>query len=56
MTQSVKRLTLAQVMISRFMSLSRTWGSVPTAQSLGLASNSEPSSLSALHSVALSQK
>ena len=34
MAQSVKRLTLAQVMISWFMSSSPTLGSVLTAQSL----------------------
>ena len=39
--QSVKPLTSAQVMISRLMSLSPTWGSVMIAESL------EPASVSA---------
>ena len=46
--QSVKRLTSAQVMISWFMGLSPTSGSVLTAQSLELASDSVSPSLSAL--------
>ena len=45
--QSVKRLTSAQVMILRIMSLSPTLGSVLTAQSLEPASDSVSPSLSA---------
>ena len=44
--QSIKRLTLAQVMISQLMSLSPMWGSVLTAQSLKPASDSVSPSLS----------
>ena len=40
MAQSVKRLTLAQVMISRFLSSSPASGSVPTAQGLEPPSDS----------------
>ena len=47
MSQSVKRPTLAQVMISRFLSSSPTSGSVLTARSLEPASDSVSSSLSA---------
>ena len=47
MAQSVKRLTLAQVMILQFVSSSPTSGSVLTAQSLEPASNSVSPSLSA---------
>ena len=57
MAQSVKRLTLAQVMISQLASLSPVSGSVLTAQSLVPASDSVSPSLSALpqsHSVSLS--
>ena len=43
--QSVERLTLAQVMISRFVSLSPALGSVLTAQSLEPASDSVSPSL-----------
>ena len=46
--QSVKRLTLAQVMISRFVSPSPMSGSVLIAQSLEPASDSVPPSLSLL--------
>ena len=46
--QWVKHLTSAQVMISRFVSLSPTSGSVLTAQSLEPASASVSPSLSAL--------
>ena len=46
--QTVKRLTLAQVMISWFMSSSPMLGSVLTAQSLEPASDSVSPSLSAL--------
>ena len=46
MAQSVKRLTLAQVMISQFVSLSPTLGSVLTAQRLEPASYSASPSLS----------
>ena len=49
----VKRLTSAQVMISRFLSLSPTSGSVLTAQSLEPASDSVSPSLSAPPSLAL---
>ena len=45
--QSVKRLTSAQVMISRFVSLSPVSGSVLTAQSPEPASDSVSPSLSA---------
>ena len=45
MAQSVKHPTLAQVMISPFVSLSPTLGSVLTAQSLGPASDSVSLSL-----------
>ena len=45
--QSVKRPTSALVMISRFMSLSSTSGSVATAQSLEPALDSVSPSLSA---------
>ena len=58
--QSVERLTLAQVMISRFVSLSPTSGSVLTAQSLEPASDSVSPSLSAppllMFCLSLSQK
>ena len=58
MAQSVKRLTSAQVMVSQFVSSSRTSGSMPTAQSLEPASDSVSSSLSlflsCLYSVSLS--
>ena len=56
--QSVKRPTLAQVMISRFLSLSPMLGSVLTVQSLEPASDSVSPSLSAptLLSFSLSQK
>ena len=47
MAQSVKRLPSAQVMISRFMSLSPASGSVLTAQSLEPALDSVSPSLSA---------
>ena len=40
MVQLVKRLTLAQVVISRFVGLSPTSGSLLTAQSLEPASDS----------------
>ena len=43
--QSVKRLTLVQVMISRFVSLSPMSGSVLTAQSLEPVSDSVSPSL-----------
>ena len=46
MAQSVKHLTLAQVMISHFTSLSPTLGSVLTAQRLEPASNFVSPSLS----------
>ena len=46
--QLVKRLTLAQVMISQFVGLSPASGSVLTAQSLEPASDSLSLSLSAL--------
>ena len=48
MAQSVKCLTLAQVMISLFMGSSRVSGSVLTAQSLGPVSDSVSPSFSAL--------
>ena len=47
MAQSVMHLTLAQVMISQFMSLSPASDSVLTAQSLEPASDSLSPSLSA---------
>ena len=47
MAQSIKHLTSTQVMISWFMSLSPTSGSVLTAQSLEPASDSVSPSLSA---------
>ena len=47
MAQSVKRPALAQVMISRFMSLSPVKGSVLTAQSLEPILDSVSPSLSA---------
>ena len=47
MAQSVEHLTLAQVMISRHVSSSPVSGSVLTAQSLDLASDSGSPSLSA---------
>ena len=47
MAQWVKRLTLAQVMISRLVSSSSMSGSVLTAQSLEPASDSVSSSVSA---------
>ena len=46
MAQSVKRSTLAQVMISRFTGLSHTSGSVLIARSLEPASDSVYPSLS----------
>ena len=52
-TQLVKRLTSAQVMISWFMSWSPVLGSVLTAQSLEPASDSVSSSLSAFAQLAL---
>ena len=45
--QSVKRPTLAQVMVSRFVSSSPAWGSVLTAQSLDPAWDSVSPSSSA---------
>ena len=45
--QSIKRLTLAQVVISRFVGLSPAWDSVLTAQSLEPVSDSVSPSLSA---------
>ena len=59
MAQSIKPLTLAQVMISQFVSSSPTLGSVLTAQKSEPASDSVSPSLSALphlHSVCLSLK
>ena len=53
MAQSVKRPTLAQVMISQFMSSSPASGPVLTAQSLEPASDSAPS-LSATPPLSLS--
>ena len=47
MAQSVKHLTSAQVMISRFVGSSPTSGSVLTAQSLEPTSDSASPSLSA---------
>ena len=52
--QSVRRPTLAQVMILQFMALSLTSGSVLTAQSLEPASDSVSPSLSALPLLMLS--
>ena len=57
--QLVKRTTLAQVMISRFVGLSPTSGSVLTAQSLESASDSVSLCLAAppcSHSVSLKNK
>ena len=58
--QSVKHLTLAQVMISRFVGLSPTSGSVLTAQSLDPASDSvsppSPRSLKNKHKKKKKQK
>ena len=51
--QSVKHLTLAQVMISQFVSSRPASGSVLTAQSLEPASDSVPHSLSAPHPLVL---
>ena len=51
--QSVKCLTLAQAMISLFVSSSPVLGSVLTAQSLESASDSGSPSLSAPHPVML---
>ena len=48
MAQSVKHLSLAQVMISRFVSSSPTLDSVLTAQSLESASDTVSPFLSAL--------
>ena len=55
MAQSVKRLTLDQVMVSRFVSLSPSLDSVLTAQSLESASDSVSPSLSAPLSLFLSK-
>ena len=54
--QSVERLTLAQVVISRFVGLSHASGSVLTAQSLEPASDSVSPSLcpSPAHALSLS--
>ena len=54
MAQSVKHLTLAQVMISWLRSLSPMLGSVLTAQSLEPASDSVSPSLSAAPLLTLS--
>ena len=55
--QLVKRLTLAQVVISRFMGLSPTSGSVLTAQSLlGILSLPLASHPFPAHVLSLSQK
>ena len=56
--QLVKHLTLAQIMISRFVGVSPILGSVVTAQSLGSALDSVSASLSAppAHKHTLSQK
>ena len=54
MAQSVKRLTLAQVMISQIMGSSPASGSVLTAQSLDPALDSVSPSLSALPLLVLS--
>ena len=60
MAQLVKRLTSAQVMISQFVSLSPTLGSVLTAQRLELALDSVSPPLSAptllMRSLSLSLK
>ena len=61
LSQLVKHPTSAQVMISRFMGLSPTWGSVLTALSLKPASDSvcvslSPFPCSVCLSVSLSQK
>ena len=59
MTQLVERLTLAQIMISRFVSSGPASGSVLTAQSLETASDSVSPSLSVrprLPSVSLALK
>ena len=60
MTPLVKRPTLAQVTISRFVSSSPTLGSVLTARSLEQASDSVSPSLSlclsTTHTLSLSQK
>ena len=56
MAQSVKHLISAQVMISRFMSLSPVSGSVLTAWSLELAWNSVSPSLSVPPPLTLSLK
>ena len=53
MAQPVGHPPSAQVMISRFVSMSPAWGSVPTAQSLEPASDSVSPSLSAPPSVML---
>ena len=53
--QSVERPTSAQVMISQFLGLSPTSGSVLTAQSLESASNSMCVSLSASFLLVLSK-
>ena len=53
MAQLAKHLTSAQVIISQFVSSNPTLGSVLTAQSLQLASDSSPS-LSALPPLVLS--
>ena len=45
--QSIKRQTLSQVMISQSVSLSPTSGSVPSVQSLELASDSVSPPISA---------
>ena len=52
--QSVKHLTSAQVMISQFLSSSPTLGSVLTAQSLEIASDSVSPNLSSPPLLALS--
>ena len=52
--QAVKHLTVAQVMISRSVSLSPALGSVLTVQSLGPASDSVPPSLLASSPLVLS--
>ena len=54
--QLVKRPTLAEAMILRFVGSSPTSGSVPTAQSLEPASDSVSASLSAAPPLMLSQK
>ena len=55
MAQSVKRPTLAQLMISRFVSLSPSSGSVLTAQSLEPASDSVSPPLSIPRMLMLAQ-